>query len=65
MIALLGLFSTLSVAAAYGGVDVSQRTYTSNWQCMVQNGKTFAIVRVYQSNGVPDANGNPFAVLCL
>jgi GH25 family lysozyme M1 (1,4-beta-N-acetylmuramidase) len=49
--------SLLTSAAAYGGVDVSQRTYKSSWQCMVQNGKTFAIVRVYQSSGKPDPNG--------
>lgn len=32
---------------------------------MVQNGKSFAIVRVYQSNGKPDPNGNIFFVIML
>jgi GH25 family lysozyme M1 (1,4-beta-N-acetylmuramidase) len=57
MIAALAFLSSLSVAMATGGVDVSQRTYVDNWSCMVKNGKSFAIVRVYQSNGKPDANG--------
>ena len=57
MIATLALLSSLSVAIATGGVDVSQRTYVDNWSCMVKNGKSFAIVRVYQSNGKPDPNG--------
>jgi hypothetical protein len=53
------LTAALGVASvtATGGVDVSQRTYTSNWSCMVDNGKSFGIVRVYQSNGVADPNG--------
>ena len=42
--------------AAYSGVDVSQRTYSSNFNCMVNNGYNFAIIRVYQSNGHPDPN---------
>jgi molybdopterin/thiamine biosynthesis adenylyltransferase len=46
---------------AYRGVDVSSRVYTSNWQCMADNGYSFAIVRVYQSNGKPDANG-PYTI---
>lgn len=67
---MIALLAILGVAAAmpldleaqnYRGVDVSQRTYTSSWQCMVQNGKTFAVVRVYQSNGVPDPNG-PYSI---
>jgi GH25 family lysozyme M1 (1,4-beta-N-acetylmuramidase) len=59
----LALLSSLSVAMATGGVDVSQRTYVDNWSCMVKNGKSFAIVRVYQSNGKPDANGKILFVL--
>jgi hypothetical protein len=51
------LLSTVSIAIATSGVDVSQRTYVDNWSCMVNNGKSFAIVRVYQSNGQPDPNG--------
>lgn len=59
MYSLLSLLSAaaLGVAGATGGVDVSQRTYKDNWSCMVSNGKSFGIVRVYQSNGKPDPNG--------
>ncbi len=39
------------------GVDVSQRTYSSSFSCMKSYGYSFAIVRVYQSNGVCDPNG--------
>ena len=39
------------------GVDVSQRTYLSSWQCLKQNGYNFAVVRVYQSSGKCDPNG--------
>jgi hypothetical protein len=56
------IFSALfaTVFATYG-VDVSQRTYVSNFQCLASNGYDFAIVRVYQSNGKPDANG-PYTI---
>jgi hypothetical protein len=55
------LTAALGVASviATGGVDVSQRTYTSSWSCMKNSGKSFGIVRVYKSNGVPDSNGPP------
>lgn len=43
--------------SAFYGVDVSQRTYSSNFNCMVNNGYGFAIIRVYQSFGQPDPNG--------
>ena len=49
--------AALGVVGATGGVDVSQRTYTDNWSCMVSNGKSFAVVCVYQSSGKPDSNG--------
>lgn len=49
--------AALGVASATGGVDVSQRTHKDTWSCMKSNGKSFGIVRVYQSNGKPDANG--------
>ena len=39
------------------GVDVSARTYTSSFECMVSNGYIFTIVRVYQSSGHTDPNG--------
>jgi GH25 family lysozyme M1 (1,4-beta-N-acetylmuramidase) len=55
---LLALFAA---AFATYGVDVSQRTYSSNFQCMVQNGYSFAIVRVYRSTGSPDPNG-PYTI---
>ncbi len=42
--------------AAYSGVDLSQRTYSSSFNCMVNSGYNFAIVRIYQSNGHPDPN---------
>lgn len=51
------VMSVLGLAGAYGGVDVSQRTYTDAWQCLVNDGNTFAIVRVYCSPGYPDQNG--------
>jgi hypothetical protein len=47
----------ISGVSAYHGVDVSQATSTSSFECMVENGKTFAIVRVYQSSGHTDSNG--------
>ena len=51
------LIAFIGVAVATTGVDVSQRTYTSNFQCMKGYGYNFAIVRVYQSNGQCDPNG--------
>jgi hypothetical protein len=39
------------------GVDVSQRTYESSFSCAKSYGYNFAIIRVYQSNGVCDPNG--------
>lgn len=49
--------AALSTALATVGVDVSQRTYLSNWQCVKNYGYDFAIIRVYQSNGACDPNG--------
>jgi len=56
------LKSVLAVASAtltlaYYGVDVSQPTSVSAFQCLHNNGASFAIVRVFQSNGVVDVNG--------
>lgn len=65
MFTILSLFSLFGVSLSTGGVDVSQRTYVNNWSCMVSNGKSFAIVRVYQSNGVPDANGMKYKYYLL
>eukprot|EP01031_Cornospumella_fuschlensis_P033516 gene33516-40550_t len=49
----------LHVAAVFAatGVDVSERTYRSAWDCAKSHGFDFAIVRVYQSLGKPDPNG--------
>ena len=58
MITILSLFLALVASAiAYHGVDVSQSTSSSSFSCMKGDGNSFAIVRVYQSNGVVDANG--------
>lgn len=54
---LLLLIALLPIFYAYKGVDVSSRVGKSNWQCLASNGYTFAIVRVYQSNGKVDPNG--------
>lgn len=59
----ISFVAAASSAAAYSGVDVSQRTYTSAWQCLAGDGNTFAIVRVYQSNGQPDPNGEKIVEL--
>jgi hypothetical protein len=55
------LVAFLPLMMATHGVDVSSRVGVSSWQCMVNNGYTFASVRVYQSNGKPDANG-PYTI---
>jgi hypothetical protein len=44
------------VSATYG-VDLSSRTYSSSFSCMVQNKYIFTVVRVYQSSGHTDPNG--------
>ena len=56
---LLALIFSLFVAGTFAtyGVDVSQRTYSDSFSCLVSNGYSFTIVRVYQSNGQPDSNG--------
>lgn len=51
------LFSFFVVGFATIGVDVSQRTSLSSWQCARNYGYEFAVVRVYQSYGVCDPNG--------
>lgn len=50
-IALIGSVS------AYYGVDVSQRTNTNSFSCLVSQGFHFTVVRVYQSSGKCDPNG--------
>ena len=44
------------VADSTDGVDVSTAVMPNSWSCMKKNGRTFAIIRCYQSNGRPDAN---------
>ena len=61
MIAIVLVLAFVAVAFATTGVDVSQRTYVSNFQCLLGYGYNFAIVRVYQSNGHPDSNG-PYTI---
>jgi hypothetical protein len=50
------LIQLVSTFATYG-VDVSQSTSVSSFQCMKSSGYSFAIVRVYCSSGHPDSNG--------
>ncbi|XP_062507677.1 probable GH family 25 lysozyme 2 isoform X2 [Corticium candelabrum] len=38
------------------GVDVSTRTSTKAFNCLRRNGKEFAIVRAFRSNGITDVN---------
>lgn len=47
----------LSAVMGYHGVDVSQPTSSSDFNCMLNNGYTFTIVRVYCSSGHTDSNG--------
>ncbi len=57
MLTIFVLLAFIAVALATTGVDVSQRTYLSSWQCVRNYGYEFAIIRVYQSNGRCDPNG--------
>ena len=52
LLAVLLVVPTISVL----GVDVSQLFSTSTYQCMKNNGYTFAIIRGYCSYGGVDAN---------
>eukprot|EP01031_Cornospumella_fuschlensis_P026519 gene26519-32046_t len=51
------LMLAMATVFATTGVDVSQRTYRSSWDCAKSYGYNFAIIRVYQSTGNPDPNG--------
>lgn len=51
---LLMMCATVSEATL--GVDISQPYPASSFQCLRNNGRTFAIIRCYQSNGRVDAN---------
>lgn len=57
MIQAVLFMAILAVALATYGVDVSQRTSKSSFECLKSNGYHFAVVRVYQSNGKCDPNG--------
>ncbi len=54
---LVVFLAAVSTAIATVGVDVSQRTPLSSWQCAKSNGYNFAVVRVYCSSGHTDSNG--------
>ena len=54
---VFALLALLGTAFSYTGVDLSQPCSTSGFSCMKSNGVSFAIVRVYQSNGKVDPNG--------
>ena len=56
ILAFLCLAVVGTVSATYG-VDVSQRTYSSSFSCMVSDGYIFTVARVYQSSGHTDPNG--------
>ena len=47
----------IGTVMGYHGVDVSQATSSSSFNCMVSNGYSFTVVRVYCSSGHTDSNG--------
>jgi len=47
----------VSTVSAVKGVDVSSATMPDAFQCLRKNGYDYAIIRAWQSNGVPDPNG--------
>jgi GH25 family lysozyme M1 (1,4-beta-N-acetylmuramidase) len=49
--------SAVAAALATVGVDVSQPTSLSSWQCAKKDGFNFAVVRVYCSSGHTDSAG--------
>ena len=53
---LLQFFSSIK---GNQGVDLSQRTSSSSFQCLKTNGYNFVVVRAYRSNGVPDFSAPP------
>jgi len=53
---LVALAACLAVSSATIGVDISSLFAVSGWQCLRDNGYTFAIVRCYCSTGNPDQN---------
>jgi len=61
VLSILFVCQLIAVVFATHGVDVSQRFNSNSFSCLVKNGYSFAVVRVYQSNGQPDANG-PYTI---
>jgi hypothetical protein len=57
MLAFFLLFAQLIAVFGYSGVDVSQATSQSSFECLKSNGYHFACVRVYRSSGSCDPNG--------
>lgn len=57
ILSLLLLVALIGCISAYSGVDVSQRTSSSSFNCMVNSGYHFTVVRVYCSSGKVDSNG--------
>lgn len=57
MLRFLISLALMGMALATRGVDMSQATSQSAFSCMVSNGYTFTIARVYCSSGHPDSNG--------
>jgi len=49
-------FIFYDVLEATYGVDVSSPVYIDTWKCLKSNGYDYAIIRCWQSNGVPDPN---------
>ena len=47
----------VSTVSAVKGVDVSGATMPDAFRCLRKNGYEYAIIRAWQSNGVPDPNG--------
>lgn len=54
---ILAFLASIVVTLATYGVDVSQSTSKSSFECLKSNGYTFAVARVYKSNGAVDTNG--------
>jgi len=55
VVLILALFSARSTEATKG-IDVSTSVSTSAFQCLIDNGYDFLIVRAYRSVGKPDSN---------
>jgi len=56
VLGLVALAACLAVSSATIGVDISSLFDTSGWQCLRDNGYTFAIIRCYCSTGNPDSS---------